>query len=244
MNAHGVPADDLRGTRHPRARRRRRQREGAGRHPEPLPAARRMRPASVSCWSSTRRRTSRPELLEQVRLLTNLETETQKLLQIILIGQPELRELLVAQRPAPARAAHHRALSPRAAVADASPSAYVKHRLRIAGRDHGHLHPGRAARAVPRQRRRAAPAQHHRRPRAARWLFGGPAPGLRVDGAQGGERGVRPARSSRRGCRGCSARPPRWSSPARCMPAGRCCCASSPPRCRAMCRRLQSSRPR
>ena len=35
-----------------------------------------------------------PELLEQVRLLTNLETSKQKLLQIILIGQPELRELL------------------------------------------------------------------------------------------------------------------------------------------------------
>ena len=35
-----------------------------------------------------------PEVLEQVRLLTNLETNTQKLLQIILIGQPELRELL------------------------------------------------------------------------------------------------------------------------------------------------------
>jgi general secretion pathway protein A len=35
-----------------------------------------------------------PELLEQVRLLTNLETAKQKLLQIILIGQPELRELL------------------------------------------------------------------------------------------------------------------------------------------------------
>jgi general secretion pathway protein A len=34
------------------------------------------------------------ETLEQVRLLTNLETPTQKLLQIILIGQPELRELL------------------------------------------------------------------------------------------------------------------------------------------------------
>ena len=34
------------------------------------------------------------EVLEQVRLLTNLETNTQKLLQIILIGQPELRELL------------------------------------------------------------------------------------------------------------------------------------------------------
>src|ERR1700678_2118808 len=34
------------------------------------------------------------EVLEQVRLLTNLETPTQKLLQIILIGQPERRGLL------------------------------------------------------------------------------------------------------------------------------------------------------
>jgi len=34
------------------------------------------------------------EALEQIRLLTNLETDTQKLLQIILLGQPELRELL------------------------------------------------------------------------------------------------------------------------------------------------------
>lgn len=35
-----------------------------------------------------------PELLEQVRLLSNLETDREKLLQIVLIGQPELRELL------------------------------------------------------------------------------------------------------------------------------------------------------
>ena len=34
------------------------------------------------------------DVLEQVRLLTNLETAKQKLLQIILIGQPELRDLL------------------------------------------------------------------------------------------------------------------------------------------------------
>jgi general secretion pathway protein A len=34
------------------------------------------------------------EALEQVRLLTNLETNTQKLLQIILLGQPELRDIL------------------------------------------------------------------------------------------------------------------------------------------------------
>ncbi|HEO69946.1 MAG TPA: AAA family ATPase, partial [Candidatus Hydrogenedentes bacterium] len=36
----------------------------------------------------------KPEVLEQVRLLSNLETETQKLLQIVLIGQPELIENL------------------------------------------------------------------------------------------------------------------------------------------------------
>ena len=35
-----------------------------------------------------------PDVLEEVRLLTNLETAKQKLLQIVLIGQPELRDLL------------------------------------------------------------------------------------------------------------------------------------------------------
>src|SRR3974390_244078 len=36
----------------------------------------------------------RPELLEEVRLLTNLETSQQKLLQIVLMGQPELEAVL------------------------------------------------------------------------------------------------------------------------------------------------------
>ena len=35
-----------------------------------------------------------PEVLEELRLLTNLETNTKKLLQVILIGQPELQQLL------------------------------------------------------------------------------------------------------------------------------------------------------
>jgi general secretion pathway protein A len=35
-----------------------------------------------------------PELLEEVRLLSNLETPTAKLLQIILVGQPELSDVL------------------------------------------------------------------------------------------------------------------------------------------------------
>jgi general secretion pathway protein A len=37
------------------------------------------------------------DALEQVRLLTNLETDTQKLLQVILLGQPELRTLLARE---------------------------------------------------------------------------------------------------------------------------------------------------
>ncbi len=37
------------------------------------------------------------EVLEQIRLLTNLETTKEKLLQIILVGQPELNELLARQ---------------------------------------------------------------------------------------------------------------------------------------------------
>src|SRR5262249_23719753 len=35
-----------------------------------------------------------PEVLEEIRLLTNLETSTEKLLQIVLTGQPELEEKL------------------------------------------------------------------------------------------------------------------------------------------------------
>ena len=38
------------------------------------------------------------DLLEEVRLLSNLETEDRKLLQIVLVGQPELRKQLEADR--------------------------------------------------------------------------------------------------------------------------------------------------
>src|SRR6185295_2204922 len=36
----------------------------------------------------------RPETLEQIRMISNLETETAKLIQIIMVGQPELRRTL------------------------------------------------------------------------------------------------------------------------------------------------------
>jgi general secretion pathway protein A len=72
------------------------------------------------------------DVLEQVRLLTNLETATQKLLQIVLIGQPELRDLLdredmrqLAQR---VTARYH--LEP---ISRGETDAYIKHRLQICG---------------------------------------------------------------------------------------------------------------
>jgi general secretion pathway protein A len=73
-----------------------------------------------------------PEVLEQVRLLTNLETNTQKLLQIILIGQPELRELLARNelRQLAQRITGRYHLDPLSAQ---ETSAYVRHRLRVAG---------------------------------------------------------------------------------------------------------------
>lgn len=38
-----------------------------------------------------------PDVLEQLRLLTNLETESHKLLKVLLIGQPELQENCVCR---------------------------------------------------------------------------------------------------------------------------------------------------
>src|SRR3954470_13468085 len=72
------------------------------------------------------------EVLEQVRLLTNLETETQKLLQIILIGQPELRELLdrTELRQLAQRITGRYHLAP---LSGDESAAYVRHRLRVAG---------------------------------------------------------------------------------------------------------------
>ncbi len=72
------------------------------------------------------------EVLEQLRLLTNLETSDRKLLQIILIGQPELRTMLA--RPELEQLAqrviarfHLEALSP------AESEKYIAHRLQVAG---------------------------------------------------------------------------------------------------------------
>src|SRR5579872_517497 len=72
------------------------------------------------------------ELLEQVRLLSNLETDDRKLLQIVLMGQPELRERLNAHslRQLRQRITVRYHLNPlrRFEVAQ-----YVQHRLQVSG---------------------------------------------------------------------------------------------------------------
>jgi general secretion pathway protein A len=73
-----------------------------------------------------------PEALEQVRLLTNLETAKDKLLQMVLLGQPELRALLQRQdlRQLSQRITARYHLAP---LNQAETLAYVKHRLQVAG---------------------------------------------------------------------------------------------------------------
>jgi general secretion pathway protein A len=72
------------------------------------------------------------DVLEEVRLLTNLETSTQKLLQIILIGQPELRTLLQREdmRQLAQRVTARYRLEP---LTREETRAYIKHRLHICG---------------------------------------------------------------------------------------------------------------
>lgn len=72
------------------------------------------------------------EALEQVRLLTNLETDTQKLLQVVLLGQPELRAMLERQdlRQLAQRITARFHLTPLQAQETAE---YLRHRFRVAG---------------------------------------------------------------------------------------------------------------
>ena len=72
------------------------------------------------------------EVLEQLRLLTNLETDEHKLLQIMLIGQPELRDLLA--QPALEQLAQRVIARYHLQALDLPDTRqYIEHRLRIAG---------------------------------------------------------------------------------------------------------------
>ncbi len=87
------------------------------------------------------------DVLEQLRLLTNLETNERKLLQIILIGQPELRAMLarpeleqLAQRVI---ARYHLG-----SLSEAETASYIGHRLAVAGALAAPPFPRRLARQI------------------------------------------------------------------------------------------------
>ena len=98
------------------------------------------------------------DVLEQIRLLTNLETDHEKLLQIILIGQPELTEKLAR----PELRQLNQRITARYNLEPLDPNetaAYIRHRLEVAGLPAGHeifprsvvkeIH--RRAQGIPRQ---------------------------------------------------------------------------------------------
>ncbi len=80
------------------------------------------------------------EVLEQIRLLTNLETNQRKLLQIIMVGQPEITKKLsqpqLRQLSQRITARYHLGPLPKREVA-----AYVNYRLSVAGLVRGELFP-------------------------------------------------------------------------------------------------------
>jgi len=83
----------------------------------------------------------KPSVLEEIRMLSNLETETEKLIQIILLGQPELKQKLALHglEQLRQRIAVYFHLSP---LTESETSEYVQHRLKVASdTDHQYITP-------------------------------------------------------------------------------------------------------
>jgi general secretion pathway protein A len=93
-----------------------------------------------------------PSTLEEIRLLSNLETATSKLIQILLFGQPELDEMLDSKELRQLR----QRISVRWSLSPLTPdevSEYVRHRLRIAAGGECDLFNARALRELCRRAR-------------------------------------------------------------------------------------------
>lgn len=74
----------------------------------------------------------KPDLLEEIRMLSNLETDTAKLMQIVLVGQPELRDIL--SKPSLRQLRQRISISCRIQPLNrAETEEYVFHRLEVAG---------------------------------------------------------------------------------------------------------------
>jgi general secretion pathway protein A len=77
----------------------------------------------------------KPSVLEEIRMLSNLETESEKLLQIIFLGQPELKKKLALPKleQLRQRIAVFYHLKP---LTTAETKEYIIHRLKIASESH------------------------------------------------------------------------------------------------------------
>jgi general secretion pathway protein A len=93
-----------------------------------------------------------PATLEEIRLLSNLETSSSKLIQIVLLGQPELDEMLDSRelRQLRQRITVRWALSPLNA---AETREYVRHRLKVAAGKECNVFTDKALREVQRRAR-------------------------------------------------------------------------------------------
>jgi type II secretory pathway predicted ATPase ExeA len=136
-------------------------------------------------------------LLEQVRLLSNLETNTEKLIQIVLTGQPELRDILASPVMAPLRQRialeHH--VQP---LREHEVESYLEHRVRVAGSSYDRCSRRREPRVLRDLRRLPAPDQPARGSRAARGLLRAGEPDLAVAARAQGQGDRRPGRRSSR----------------------------------------------
>jgi MSHA biogenesis protein MshM len=92
------------------------------------------------------------ETLEALRLVSNLETEKRKLIQVVLFGQPELDAKLARHnlRQLRTRIAFHYELG---ALSAAETEVYLAHRLRVAGHRGSALFPADVAHALHRRAR-------------------------------------------------------------------------------------------
>ncbi len=88
-----------------------------------------------------------PDILEQLRLLTNLETNKEKLLKIILLGQPELRDILnqpqFSQINQRITSRYH--LLP---LQEQDVGAYINHRIKVAGGGRARLFSDKAIKRI------------------------------------------------------------------------------------------------
>lgn len=88
-----------------------------------------------------------PSVLEQLRLLSNLETETDKLIQMVLVGQPELEGLF--NRPDLRQLRQRLVVRYRLLPMDEDDSeSYIRHRLKVAGWKGGSLFNPKAIQSI------------------------------------------------------------------------------------------------